>query len=286
MWKEQQQQQTATNQPLPQQQFGLPPAAASAAAAKSTWTRVKEYRGHEASVNSIAWAPAEFGLVLACASSDGRVSVLTYQADQQQQQQLQPSPLWKVHVIEAHQIGCNAVSWSPSAIPESLFGANSPTSATAAEASSPSIWAIPRLATAGCDNLIKIWKLDPAADKWVLDGPALEGHSDWVRDVAWAPNIGLSASVTTHMIASCSQDKTVRIWKAITTTEGSTTWNSTLLTPRDPTFFGDVVWRVSWSGSGNLLAVSCGDNHVTLWRETLEGEWECVSNIDQGTLGK
>ena len=29
----------------------------------------------------------------------------------------------------------------------------------------------------------------------------LEGHSDWVRDVAWAPSIGLPRST----IASCSQ---------------------------------------------------------------------------------
>lgn len=29
----------------------------------------------------------------------------------------------------------------------------------------------------------------------------LEQHSDWVRDVAWAPNIG----VPSDMIASCSQ---------------------------------------------------------------------------------
>ena len=29
----------------------------------------------------------------------------------------------------------------------------------------------------------------------------LEGHSDWVRDVAWAPSIGLPKSI----IASCSQ---------------------------------------------------------------------------------
>jgi protein transport protein SEC13 len=29
-------------------------------------------------VNSIAWAPHELGPILACASSDGKVSVLTY----------------------------------------------------------------------------------------------------------------------------------------------------------------------------------------------------------------
>ena len=36
--------------------------------------------------------------------------------------------------------------------------------------------------------------------EWVAE-QKLEGHSDWVRDVAWAPSIGLPRSV----IASCSQ---------------------------------------------------------------------------------
>lgn len=34
------------------------------------------------------------------------------------------------------------------------------------------------------------------------------GHRDWVRDVAWAPNLGLPAST----IASAGQDGRVIIW--------------------------------------------------------------------------
>jgi protein transport protein SEC13 len=36
----------------------------------------------------------------------------------------------------------------------------------------------------------------------------LEAHSDWVRDVAWAPSLGKSRTI----IASCSQDRRVIIW--------------------------------------------------------------------------
>lgn len=39
--------------------------------------------------------------------------------------------------------------------------------------------------------------------QWMED-QKLEGHSDWVRDVAWAPSIGLPKSI----IASCSQVNT------------------------------------------------------------------------------
>ncbi len=35
---------------------------------------------------------------------------------------------------------------------------------------------------------------------WIKE-VVLEGHNDWVRDVAWAPSIGLTQSY----IASCSQ---------------------------------------------------------------------------------
>ena len=40
--------------------------------------------------------------------------------------------------------------------------------------------------------------------QWIEE-EKLEAHSDWVRDVAWAPNVGLPVST----FASCSQVKTV-----------------------------------------------------------------------------
>lgn len=51
-------------------------------------------------------------------------------------------------------------------------------------------------------NVVQVWQLDAASGQWAQQGPALSGHSDWVRDVAWAPNLGLPRST----IASCGQD--------------------------------------------------------------------------------
>jgi len=45
--------------------------------------------------------------------------------------------------------------------------------------------------------------------------------------------------------------------------------------------FEAVLWRVSWSLSGNVLAVSGGDNKVSLWKENLKGEWDCVRSIEE-----
>jgi protein transport protein SEC13 len=53
-------------------------------------------------------------------------------------------------------------------------------------------------------------------------------------------------------------------------------WASTTLPP-----FDAVAWRVSWSLSGNVLAVSTGDNRVSLWKERLSGGWECIKTIEE-----
>jgi len=90
-------------------------------------------------------------------------------------------------------------------------------------------------------------------------------HTDWVRDVAWAPSLGASDA----MVASCSQDKKVVIW----TQDASGAWNPKEL------LFGCVLWRVSWSVTGNVLAVSGGDNMVTLWKQNLLGDWEQVGQL-------
>ena len=41
------------------------------------WSPIFTYEGHRSSVNTVQFAPAEFGLVLACGSTDGDVSILT-----------------------------------------------------------------------------------------------------------------------------------------------------------------------------------------------------------------
>lgn len=85
-------------------------------------------------------------------------------------------------------MGCNAVSWAPAVASGSADGSGR---------TGP---AVQRIVTGGCDTYVKIWRFDSATGEWTEESK-LEGHSDWVRDVAWAPSIGLSRSI----IASCSQ---------------------------------------------------------------------------------
>ena len=58
----------------------------------------------------------------------------------------------------------------------------------------------------GLTNLAKIWKYDAANNTYVEEAK-LEGHTDWVRDVAWSPS-----NLIRSYIATASQDRTVLIW--------------------------------------------------------------------------
>jgi len=213
-----------------------------------TWNKLYEHSNHESSVNSVCWAPFEYGLILASGSSDGTIIFVSSPGN----------GTWEMKRINnAHSTGCNAVSWGPSIQSSVLLDPSSATSKLA----------VKRLVSGGCDNLVKIWREENG--EWVEE-QRLEAHSDWVRDVAWAPSMGLSRSV----IGSCSQDKQVFIW----TNDGSSAgWTSKLLHK-----FSDVVWHLSWSLTGNILAVSGGDNKVSLWKENTEGQWSCISNVVKG----
>lgn len=149
-------------------------------------------------------------------------------------------------------------SRAPSTTPGSLVSSN------------PGVGAggIRRFVTGGSDNFLRLWAFDAASQTYKQEREPLTGHTDWVRDVAWSPTV-----LQKSYIASASQDKTVRIWTSDPAQPGH--WNSKVIN------FDVVLWRVSWSLSGNVLAVSGGDNKVSLWKENLRDEWECVKTIEE-----
>ncbi|MQL84838.1 hypothetical protein Taro_017350, partial [Colocasia esculenta] len=212
---------------------------------ENEWIQAHVFTDNTSSVNSVAWAPYELGLCLAYGSSDGSISVFT----------ARPDGGWDAAKIDgAHPVGVMSVSWAPPIAPGFLVGVGS---------DEP----VRKLVSGGCDNTVKVWKVEN--ESWRLDGlPALQMHKDWVRDVAWAPNLGLQKST----IASASQDGTVIVWTAAK--EGDR-WEGKVLHD-----FKTAVWRLSWSTTGNILAVADGDNNVTLWKEAVDGEWQQVSTVE------
>ncbi|KAJ2517485.1 GTPase-activating protein S13 [Coemansia sp. RSA 1939] len=228
----------------------------------SGFSVIKKHDKHQASVNAIAWAPHELGPILLCGSSDGRLSLLTFTEES----------VWDAQMIRnAHTTGVNAVSWAP------VIAVGAFTQPGAAQKAS----LVKQFASGGCDNNVKIWAYSDSKKTYEVI-QTLEGHSDWVRDVAYAPNIGLPRTY----LATCSQDKNVFIWTQDSQAERSSSgsqgtpaeWTRSQLSS---TPFSDVVWRVSWSMSGNVLAVSGGDNKITLWKENLKGEWERISEVNE-----
>jgi len=210
------------------------------------WQRFYEYNQHEASVNSVSWASPEFGLILACASTDSNISIITFHPE---------SGTWEPRkILKAHDQGCNAVSWAPGMVHSSTTMGENPQST------------VMRLVSAGNDKCVKIWKEEE--NSWKLER-TLTGHSDWVRDVAWAPTVSHSNST----IASCGQDKKVLIWRCSNLEEG--TWSCKHLSS-----FDDPLWHVSWSLCGTILAVSGADNKISLWKENLQNEWTRISDND------
>lgn len=70
---------------------------------------------------------------------------------------------------------------------------------------------------------VQIWRHNQKSGDWQQDGATLVGHTDWVRDVAWAPNLGLPKSI----IASAGQDGKVLIWTESREVPGQ--WSPALL---------------------------------------------------------
>lgn len=216
------------------------------------WSEWFRYSAN-ASVNSIEFSPIEYGLALALGSSDGQVAVL--RADQ-------TSGEWHVETsFLGDKLGVNSVSWAP-------FG-------SLGSVSQVDGTSVLRLAVGGCDESVKIFKGDWAQDDvsapvWHSDKPefTLVGHQGWVRDVAFCPSVGLPY----NLLASCGEDGQVKLWNQ---DKEHGQWSVQNLVQ------GDVpVWRVAWSVSGSVLAVSAGEEQVSLWKESVE-EKRWVQVVDR-----
>ncbi len=106
----------------------------------SQWTVVANFALHTASVNIVSWSPHESGCLLACASSDGQVSILEFQEGN-----------WTHQIFPAHGQGVNAVSWAPATQPGSLVSSKPGIEGKGAGG-------VRRFVTGGSDGIVKIWE--------------------------------------------------------------------------------------------------------------------------------
>ncbi|RXM31383.1 putative cytosolic iron-sulfur protein assembly protein CIAO1 [Acipenser ruthenus] len=114
------------------------------------------------------------------------------------------------------------------------------------------------LASASYDNSVKLYKEDD--DDWVCRD-TLEGHESTV----WSVDFDKSG----QRLASCSDDKTVKIWREYE--------------PGNEQGHENEVKCVAWAPSGNLLATCSRDKSVWVWEVDEEDEYECVSVVNSHT---
>ena len=194
-------------------------------------------------VNDIAFSPRHVGLQLAAATNDGFVTVYEFI---DVMDMAQP----RVTKFEASKKGATAIAWSSAR------------------------FCVPMIVVGTSEGSVNIWGYSDTFRRWQrLFDLVGNGHSDTVHDVAWAPDIGRSS----HVIASCSKDRTLRVWNIDKEqTNPSTPGDSKsreLVATQVLTEHNAEVWRVQFNVTGTTLASSGDDGTVRVWKQDVSNKW-------------
>ncbi len=120
---------------------------------------------------------------------------------------------------------------------------------------------------------MKIWIYDYEKKTFECHLSVTE-HKDWVRGVDWLSDC---FGRQYDLLATCSEDGTVILWKIPFQSPGN-------YTKQILDTFDGPVWKVSWSHTGGLLAVSAGsnkaDNTVYVYQEQDNNKWKVIQQIE------
>ncbi|HLW02185.1 MAG TPA: TIR domain-containing protein [Ktedonobacterales bacterium] len=212
-------------------------------------TSLTTYKGHSDAVRAVAWPPD--GMCIASGGDDKTIQIW------------EASKGIPLQTYQGHPKGVRAVAWSPdgkqiASVSGGFFGGTRSIQIWDTTSSQSlrtytghglywnsvfvAAWSPDgtRLASGGEDNM-QVWNATTGERIFTCNG-----HGSWVRTVAWSPNSGL--------LASGSDDKTVRIWHAAT--------GKHLFTCKGHSGY---VRAVAWSPDSKLVASGSNDKTVRIW---------------------
>ncbi|KAL5716844.1 Cytosolic iron-sulfur protein assembly protein [Ranunculus cassubicifolius] len=102
----------------------------------------------------------------------------------------------------------------------------------------------------------------------------LQGHTDRVWSLSWNSTTGING--VPAMLASCSGDKTVRIWQQNPSGKPSDPWECKAILDETHT---RTVRSCAWSPSGKHLATASFDATTAIW-EHVGDDFECVATLE------
>ncbi|CAH1378736.1 probable cytosolic iron-sulfur protein assembly protein Ciao1 isoform X1 [Tenebrio molitor] len=119
------------------------------------------------------------------------------------------------------------------------------------------------LASGSYDNTIKLFKEDPTDSDWMCFATLL-GHDSTVWSLSWDKE--------GKRLVSCSDDNTLKVWKqylpgnseGVATPDGQESWKCVCTLSG---YHNRTIYDVSWSHLTDLIATSCGDDSIRIFRE-------------------
>jgi WD40 repeat protein len=98
----------------------------------------------------------------------------------------------------------------------------------------------------------------------------VSGHEERAWHVAWNP--------TKPLLASCSADKSVRLYNYTKSADGSEINFAHVTTIS--TGHTKTIRTLAWAPSGETLATASFDSNIGIWEQDTEGEWDCASLLE------
>jgi WD40 repeat protein len=251
------------------------------------WKCCTEIKAHSGSIHKLSWAHPEFGQVLASCSADRVINIYEEQVNTKTNQRT-----WKKQgrlVDSRDSVQCVQFAPRPGILKLascSLDGKVRIYEAT--DVMNLSVWHLVEefdaakkdvfclcwnpspfdtaMIAVGAESAARVWEFFSKTSKWQVVAE-LEGHTDNVHDISWAPNMGRAY----HLIATACKDQYVRIYKLKLTQTKNGKYETELVAKLG--HHKSEVWRVSWNITGTMLASTGDDGVARLWKSDFKGQF-------------